>query len=565
MKVYHLAAALALAIHTPVWAETLHQINHSPIAKVIAYQGQGIVTREVKINLPQAGDYQLRITDIPLGIVGDSLNVSGQGSASVIMHNVQLMPLPPGTESDLVKVLNVQIAEVQAKLARLENIAALNERSQEWLDAYWERVENQESRTTPETWQKTLDFLSQNQARILESVTKTKLEQEKLETLNDKLNVKLKELQANEELKTQAAAVYFSAKTAGEIKFQLSYLIPGIRWTPSYNARLDEKAGQISLTYFGDLLQQTGESWKEVQLSLSTSAPQINAAVTVLEPWILTDRMPMGDGLGAMLGSADEKSAADDASTVHELETTTRTTTGGANFAESEVQTQGLSVLFAIPQRVSIESAPQPRRVAIATRTFKYDPEYHVVPKVSSRVYLKARFRNTDNLPLLTGQIRNYVDQDYTGTSQLSMVRPNEEASLNFGVDENIRVIRKQGMEKTTLEGLMRDTRRRVMSYEVEVSNFKNQAVKVALWDHLPLARNEAIRVDVLQLQPPPSEKTKDNLLKWVLELKPQESKKISVSYAVEHPVTLEVYSNFNNDQLSPMKRQRPMQQYEKF
>ena len=563
MKRLCLAVLLACSLQTPLFAETLLPISHSPIDHVIAYQGQGIVTRQVRVNLNGPGDYQLRISDIPLQIVGDSLHVSGQGNASVLIHNVQLLPLPADSESEDVKRLKARIAELEARQARLENVEQVNTRAQEWLDGYWERMEAANSRPKPEDLQKTLDFLSQNQARILESVTKTKFEQEALEAQSEALEDQLEALEADAERKTQAAAVYFSAKTKGEMTFQLSYLVSGIHWTPSYDARLDEKAGRISLGYFGDLTQQTGEDWKDVALSLSTAVPQINAAVPVLEPWILTDRIPQLENTTATTAAPEAKSSGEERA-VSELEDRASSDTD-ASFAESDVQTQGLSVLFAIPQRVSIESAPQARRVAIATRSFKYEPQYHVVPKISPQVYLKARFRNTDDLPLLAGQIRNYVDQDYTGTSQLQLVRPNEEASLNFGVDANIRVTRKQGVEKTTLEGLMRDIRRRVMSYDIEVWNFKNQPVQVVVWDHLPLAQNEEIRMNVLQLQPAPTEKTKDNLLRWVLDLKPQEKRKISVSYAVEHPAKLEVYTNFTNKPLPARKRDQAQQQYEKF
>ena len=99
------------------------------------------------------------------------------------------------------------------------------------------------------------------------------------------------------------------------------------------------------------------------------------------------------------------------------------------------------------------------------------------------------------------------------------------------------------------------------MSYEIEVSNFKNKPVKLIVWDHLPLIRQDQIRLQILNIQPRPQEQTASNLLRWELELKPQEKKKISVSYAVEHPVNLEIYSNFSNS-VQPRKQ---MQQYQKF
>lgn len=566
MKHLGLILLLLLGLQPALQAETLKEINHSPITQITAYQGQGIVSRQVHLSLDKTGDYRLRITDIPLGIVGDSLHVQGQGVANVTIHNVQLMPLPPGEDAPEVKHLQERLQTLRLEMARLENTQQVNQRSQQWLNTYWSQVASKPTAyPQPAEWQKTLDFLSLTQARILESETRVQTQKAALEKEIEKIEKQLEDQQSRQSHKTQAAVVYFTAKTPGTITFQLSYLIPGITWTPSYDARLDEKAGKLSLTYYGDLIQQTGESWHDVELSLSTAVPMLNAAIPVLEPWVITDRPPVLEQARQMQQNVPAGMARDEVFTEAPEAESPESSEHTADYAESDVQTQGLSVIFAIPQRVSIESSPHARRVAIATRSFKFEPEYQVVPKLSRRVYLRARFRNTGELPLLAGQIRNYVDRDYTGTSQISLVRPNEETYLNFGVDENIRVTRREAMDRSFLTGLMRDIRRREMSFEIEVSNFKNKPVKVVVWDHLPLIHHDHIRLEVLTIQPQAQERTKTNLLRWELELKPQEKRKITVAYAVEHPVNLEVYSNFTNEIQTPRRSKRMQQQFEKF
>jgi uncharacterized protein (TIGR02231 family) len=562
MKHLTLALLMALSLQPALQAETQTELSTSPISKVIAYQGQGIVSREARFKVNVAGAYRLRVTDLPLGLVADSLHVSVEGTTGVSIQNVQVMPLPAGEENKETHKMWTELKQWQNKLARLENTHTLNRRSQTWLDNYWQQVSQKTSAyPQPAEWQKNLDFLNRNQAQILESETQFQQDKEQLQAKIADLNKKLAEQTSKQTQKTQAAVVYFTAKSTGPVTFQLRYLIPGIHWTPSYDARVDEKAGKLSLTYYGDIVQQTGEAWQDVDVSLSTAVPLLNAAVPILEPWVITNHLPnqeKGRMSNAPAGGFRDEEEMEDADVA--------TTEGSedSSFVESDIQTQGLSVLFAIPQKVSIDSSPHARRVAIATRSFNYEAEYQVVPKLSRRVYLRARFRNTSDLPLLAGQIRNYVDLDYTGTSQISLVRPNQEASLNFGVDENIRVARREGEEKTALTGLMRDTRRREMSYEIEVSNFKNKPVKVVVWDHLPLVRHDQIRLQVLKIQPAAQEQTSNNLLRWVLELKPQEKQKITVSYAVEHPLSLEVYSNFTNEFQAPM-RKNMQRQYELF
>lgn len=548
-----------LSVSLPAFADTLLELSRSPVDKVIAYQGQGIISRRAQFAVSSAGSYRLRISDIPLNIVADSLRVSSDDKAQTVVQNVQLMPLPAGQESKEIQQLKTQIAGLELTLARNDNQQALNQRTQEWLDNYWEQA-SEKVTGQPQDWEKTLAFLNQSQTRILESQTQVGLQRQKVQQELGQLRKQLAELQAAGVNKTQAAVVYFTAKQAGNYTFNLSYLAQGMQWRPSYDARLDEKAGKVTLTYYGDVVQQTGENWQDVELSLSTAVPLLNAAVPQLEPWVITDRLPPVEQAKMRNAPAGNMARDELAAGSGEWDAAP----SDSIFEQSDVQTQGLSVLFAIPQKVSIETSPHARRVAIASRSFAFEPEYQVVPKLSRQVFLRARFRNASELPLLAGQIRNYVDMDYTGTSQLSLVRPSEEASLNFGVDENIRVTRKEGTDKTSVTGIMRDTRRREMSYEIEVSNFKNKPVQVVVWDHLPLPQNEAVKLQVSKMEPQPQEQTKNNILRWNFQLKPQEKQKITVAYAIEHPLSMELYSNFTNEVEAPMRKDM-QRQYKSF
>jgi len=406
-----LLMALSFQVVSPAiaQADTLLELSTSPVEKVIAYQGQGIVSRKAALNLTQPGNYRLRITDIPLNIVGDSLRVHSDDKNQAEIQNVQLMPLPPGQENAEIKQLKAKIAQLKLELARNENKKSINERSQEWLDTYWEQVSSKSS-GHPQTkeWQSALDFLNHNQAQILESQTLTRVQRERIQSELVEHTQKLAQVEAQGTHKTQAAVVYFSLKKAGPLTFKLSYLLNGIHWKPSYDARLDEKSGKVSLSYYGDVEQQTGEAWSEVDLSLSTAVPLLNAAVPILDPWVITDHMPP---MQANRNIAPAGNFRDSDGFVSE-EGWDESPEHDSIFAESDVQTQGLSVLFAIPQKVSIDSSPHARRVSIATRSFHFEPAYQVVLKLSRKVFLRARFHNGREQPIFARPSSNKRDVD---------------------------------------------------------------------------------------------------------------------------------------------------------
>ena len=61
---------------------------------------------------------------------------------------------------------------------------------------------------------------------------------------------------------------------ATRVVLELSYRVPGARWAPSYVLRLDRSLGSGVLELRALVGQATGESWSDVDLSLSTALPQ---------------------------------------------------------------------------------------------------------------------------------------------------------------------------------------------------------------------------------------------------------------------------------------------------
>lgn len=65
-----------------------------------------------------------------------------------------------------------------------------------------------------------------------------------------------------------------------EVEMDLTYQVYDASWTPSYDVRIatDPVAttkAQMKLYYFGNIRQNTGEEWTDVQLVLSTAQPRL--------------------------------------------------------------------------------------------------------------------------------------------------------------------------------------------------------------------------------------------------------------------------------------------------
>jgi hypothetical protein len=81
---------------------------------------------------------------------------------------------------------------------------------------------------------------------------------------------------------SRAAVVTLSAPPSEPVELALEYQVPGARWTPAYELRMDRALSSGALRMRASVAQRTGEDWRDVRLSLSTAALQRSADVPEL-------------------------------------------------------------------------------------------------------------------------------------------------------------------------------------------------------------------------------------------------------------------------------------------
>ncbi len=65
---------------------------------------------------------------------------------------------------------------------------------------------------------------------------------------------------------------------------RLGYLVDAASWSPQYRLRGSVADAPVRLEYLAAVVQQTGESWSGVSLTLSTARPSLDAAPPELLP-----------------------------------------------------------------------------------------------------------------------------------------------------------------------------------------------------------------------------------------------------------------------------------------
>jgi uncharacterized protein (TIGR02231 family) len=92
--------------------------------------------------------------------------------------------------------------------------------------------------------------------------------------------------------------------------------------------------------------------------------------------------------------------------------------------------------------------------------------------------------------------------------------------------------LRGRSVDKT----LIGNIRRTLFAYTITLTNLLAAPAHVTVFDQLPVARHESIKVKLQDASPRPAEQSDLNILKWELDLKPQEKRELSFAFTVEHP-----------------------------
>lgn len=70
---------------------------------------------------------------------------------------------------------------------------------------------------------------------------------------------------------TKSVSVHVRGDVEGPIDLEIEYRVPGARWAPQYQVRLDADGAGAEIVLRAAIAQSTGEDWRGVQLELSTA------------------------------------------------------------------------------------------------------------------------------------------------------------------------------------------------------------------------------------------------------------------------------------------------------
>ena len=517
------------------------------ITAVIVYPDRAMTTRSANLSL-KPGSYVVVLDGLPALIQDDSVRVSGKGSAVATIMGLEVKrSFVEQVPEKRAKELEDEILALERKIGSLDAKKVSLAAQKGFIDsikvAWGDRISKELALGKPTSAElnEALTFIGNGVTRVEEQTRDLDMEKKQLKDRIDALRRQRDESIGSRRMETKSVEVNIDVASGGSLTLDLNSVTPKAGWEPSYDVRLAADGKSAELTFRALVRQQTGEDWRDVDLSLSTSRPAIGGTPPELFPWRISLYRPQPPMPMPVMAPAPRSVYKKDAraSSMDEAEILPAEAQASALYATAQVAEEQTSVTFIIPRKVDIPSDGTRHGSVVAMENLPLSLEFLAVPKLAPNVYLKSEIVNRAPFPLLAGRVNIFTGNNFSGSSQLKKVAAGEKFDLYFGTDDQVTVKREE--LKVHKEAGLFGKNRMAYRYRIEVQNFRKEPQTIIVRDQLPLAGDDEITIALDNPSLKPEEIKNDGVLTWKLLVKPGEKQEIGFGIIIDYPKDREI------------------------
>lgn len=543
--------AVAAAVISMYSGATLAgQVLKSKVTAVTVYPDRAMITRTAAVTL-SPGTNVIEFGELPADFIEQSLRISGSAESKAKILDVRIKTVYTDT------IPNSRIANLRNRLAVLRSreqvlVKKLDVLQTEMLfidslRVYYARTAGSPRSNTPYVdWQNALKFVEKNMdsvnARSLDVSGQLKYVREKINQAKDEI----RRTQGYSRKMEKQVVVTMSSSGAARSELDLSYILPGARWSPVYEERVASGTKTIDIVYSGVVRQATGEDWNNVAITLSTSQPSAGGVPPSLTPWHVgvyeTPRVTAGRTPKKLTDETLAKEALVKGQTqTIAAQTQLSKIASPVSVPVAEVREAATSATFVIAAPADIPGDNTPHKVTIETTSLPASLSYTCIPKLSDRTYLTAETKNTSDYPFLPGPANIFLDNSFVATSSVENVSPGQEFKSYLGTDKSIRVERKLINRFQESTGLLSKKTKVTYSFLITIENSKKVPIDLLVKDQVPVPTDERVAVEVQDPDSKEVKPDKEGFLQWHLNLKAGEKKELNMKFSLEYPSDLQV------------------------
>ena len=536
-----------------VWAADL--TAPSRVDAVTVFPQGAEVSRVAKVKL-EKGMHTVTLSDVPADAVPGSIRVEGLATGKLEIGSV---------DSRRLMVPSTDLAVAASERRRIEDEIEILRDQRGSAEAQFQAAETQKllinnlsqlpTRPSPvqgsergEDWSQILTTIATGSLEAQRNAIDAQVKMRTLDRQIEDLEKKLAGLSPAEQERTEVR-VHVEALAPLDADLVVRYQVPAASWSPLYDARLQSgdktNAPMLSLIRRAEIRQNSGESWDNAALTLSTTRPNASAAIPELHSITVDFVEPLQPrpmaGSPAPAAAPMKRSAVPDAMPESDAVVMAEAAPPepvAVEAREARAVVSPFQAVFAVPGRSSVPNTGEAKRVQLLTEKIEPQLSIKTVPREDTKAYLYATLVLPAGTPMLAGPVSLFRDGTFVGTHELPMVSPGEKHELGFGADDLIRVKHVLVEEKRGETGLISTSRTDVRMFKISVKNLHERAMNVTVLDQMPVSNNADIKVEATGGTTPNATNVGDKrgVVSWDLKVGPDDEEIVEFGYRVVWP-----------------------------
>jgi uncharacterized protein (TIGR02231 family) len=483
------------------------------------------IYQNTTVNIP-AGSSEIVIKNVANSLNENSIQIGAPATLTVLsvqFTNNYISEFDIDEKSPAIKKVRDSIKLVEKELLKIANTRISETKTIELLDKN-QQISGINSGLNVAELAKMVDYYKTKRTEISNNINSIQEKEQKLNEALTNLRNKL-EINTSKEEKSSSGKLILQVmnELAGNTTLEISYLTNDATWSPFYDLRAENVTSPINMLYKAQVIQNTGIDWKKVKLTLSSGNPNQSNQAPSVNPWFLVYQPQNNYGKYESEGVSGSAARLEEV-VVQSYGSRKMKSSSVSNY--TSVQENQLNVSFDIDIPYDILSNGKVHSVALKEIKLPATYKYYAAPKIDKETFLLAEIIDYGKYNLLAGEANIIFEGMYVGKTTINPGQTADTLNLSMGKDKKVVIKREKVVDKSGTKFLS-SKKEQTFTFDITIRNNKK--------DQYPLSSDKEIEIELLE-----SSNAKNNvetgILSWQLQLKPNENKKIRISYRVKHP-----------------------------
>lgn len=303
MKKLHFLLALWVIQFSAFGIDTLKV--QSKISDVTVFFSGAQVTRFIELDAPK-GKHLIIADQLPGELYAHSIQVDGIDFCKILLVKHQVVFPTDAKKGKEEAALLDEIDLQEFKIKEIRNKHAVYELEEKLLLDNSQFGKKDEGTSVAEI-KAAADFYRLRLNEIRQARLELSAEIEKAGKQIQEVYARLNALTASKAKPYSQILISVECEKVVKGSLSLRYYVPSAGWEPLYDFRVDDITKPLSVVYHANVYQSSGESWDQVNLTLSSQNPSLSGEKPELAPWFLGRSIPAQQvtnprGIGSLKG-----------------------------------------------------------------------------------------------------------------------------------------------------------------------------------------------------------------------------------------------------------------------